>query len=890
MSGEPTAPRYSVVVPVRDEAGTIGHFLRALRDALPPGHEVLICHDDDRDSTLPSLDALPPEAIPSNLRRVRNEGAPGPKQAIEAGMKAARAPVVVVMMADLSDDLSRVGPMVSLVEGGAAVACASRYAPGGRQIGGPWLKGLMSRTAGHLLRWLTDLPTCDPTNSFKAYSRAFLERTPIESRAGFSLALELTVKAHLAGERVAELPATWQDRRDGQSKFRLLRWLPGYLFWFFWGLQALLLARDSEPAPAASRVGRRLLRGARRPSLVRALAAVGLLALVFLAWLDLPREVAGDALDPSWRQAFGRAFVEDRRFGPEFIFTSGPLGFLATPNFEGDLFLPRYGWAIAWAALATLLSARLLSRLPSPSWRVLFVALLLAAPPDSYAFVLVSAALLVLSTDSPTSRGAVAVAALAGALATIKLAILFYGLAVLLPLSAQAGLRRGPRGLALLGSWALGSFVLVWAMTGQPIGGIPRFLRLSAEISSGYGQAMSLTSPGSEWVAGLVVLGLLALAASRLAVGRLAARAALPIKAVVAFALLLAFRHGFTRQDAEHMAPFFAFAAALAFVLRAFAGPPRQRRRGGSALLLAAFALSSAMMVRLGPPLVHGLETRSRHLAWSAKRAVAPWLLRSELERTRQALADSLRLDRLAAPIGAEDADLLTVQQGVLFLNRLRWRPRPVLQSYSAYTPTLAELDRAFFAGPRAPAWVLVRWSSIDGRLPALEDGPALLELLARYRPVDEEKDFLLMRLAHPVPAVEPPQAGPELWRGTFRLDEPLSLDRFGDGPKALTLRLAPTRWGRLRGALLGAPELAAELTGDDGRSAIVRVVPAMAESPFLIDPLARRDRDLDHLLRGGALPRPVSLRFLPTPRVRAFYRDEVEATLYALPALDPLR
>ena len=76
-----------------------------------------------------------------------------------------------------------------------------------------------------------------PTNSFKAYRKDFLDRTPIESEAGFSLGLELTVKAHFGGERVEELPATWRDRTAGESRFRLAAWLPLYLRWYVWALR-----------------------------------------------------------------------------------------------------------------------------------------------------------------------------------------------------------------------------------------------------------------------------------------------------------------------------------------------------------------------------------------------------------------------------------------------------------------------------------------------------------------------------------------------------------------------------------------------------------------------------------------------------------------------------
>lgn len=229
--------RYSVVVPVFHEADNIGPFCRAVRESFPPGYELLVCYDMDEDRTLPALAALPAAEKPETVRLVRNDLGRGVRYAIEAGMRAAATPVVIVTMVDLSDDYRIVEEMVGRAEAGAAVVCPSRYMPGGRQIGGPWLKGLLSRTAGVSLHWLAGVPTNDPTNSFKAYRKDFLDRTPIESTAGFSLGLELTVKAHFSGARVEEIPATWRDRTAGESRFRLFAWLPLYLRWYVWALR-----------------------------------------------------------------------------------------------------------------------------------------------------------------------------------------------------------------------------------------------------------------------------------------------------------------------------------------------------------------------------------------------------------------------------------------------------------------------------------------------------------------------------------------------------------------------------------------------------------------------------------------------------------------------------
>jgi glycosyltransferase involved in cell wall biosynthesis len=224
------------VIPVWNEGAHAAELCRALRAACPPGYETLVVFDFDDDDTLPALAAVPATDQPENLRTVKNELGRGVRWAIEAGMRAARAPVVVVTMADLSDDYRALPEMIARAETGAALVTASRYIPGGRQDSGPWLKRQLSRAAGLSLHHLAGLPIHDPTNSFKAYRKDFLAATPIESSEGFCLALELSVKAHFGGWRIEEVPATWTDRSAGQSRFRLWKWLPSYLRWWGWAM------------------------------------------------------------------------------------------------------------------------------------------------------------------------------------------------------------------------------------------------------------------------------------------------------------------------------------------------------------------------------------------------------------------------------------------------------------------------------------------------------------------------------------------------------------------------------------------------------------------------------------------------------------------------------
>jgi dolichol-phosphate mannosyltransferase len=227
---DPRRIELSIVLPVYNEGDAVEPVLRALSAGVRTPHELVVVYDFDGDTTVPVIARLADE-IPG-LRGLRNDLGRGVLNAMKAGIAGTAAPYVLISMADGSDEPRVVDSMVRLAESGADVVSASRYMRGGHQVGGPFLKRLMSRVAGLTLHWFAGVPTHDPTNNFKLYSRRFLDTTTIESSAGFELALELTVKATLAGCPVAEVPTTWRDRTAGQSNFKLRKWLPHYLHWY----------------------------------------------------------------------------------------------------------------------------------------------------------------------------------------------------------------------------------------------------------------------------------------------------------------------------------------------------------------------------------------------------------------------------------------------------------------------------------------------------------------------------------------------------------------------------------------------------------------------------------------------------------------------------------
>lgn len=225
------APRVSIVVPAYNEGDSIIPSLERIFESVTLACEVMVVVDAESDTTIPPVVELAQRE--PRLRHIINTYGRGPAQAIRFGIDAAAAPTVVVTMSDGCDDPRQIDDLVRLVERGVVVAAASRYMPGGQQVGGPVFKQFLSRTAGRTLHTFANVGTRDATNSFKAYNREFVQSVGIDSRDGFEIGLELTAKARRARLPVAEVPTIWLDRTYGESNFKLGAWLPKYLRWYF---------------------------------------------------------------------------------------------------------------------------------------------------------------------------------------------------------------------------------------------------------------------------------------------------------------------------------------------------------------------------------------------------------------------------------------------------------------------------------------------------------------------------------------------------------------------------------------------------------------------------------------------------------------------------------
>ena len=233
---EQTSTELSLVIPVYNEGANFPALWSAVTSQIRSRFRAFVVYDFDADNTVPVLRQII-SAGETRLVPVKNNVGRGVIGAIRTGFNLVESGPVLVIMADLSDDLAKVDRMVEYYRQGYQVVAGSRYMPGGRLLDAPPLKGAMSRIAGLTLHWLRGIPTHDATNAFKLYDSKILKNMTIESKAGFELSLEITVKAFLAGYRIVELPTTWRGRTQGESRFKIWAWLPQYLKWYFYAFR-----------------------------------------------------------------------------------------------------------------------------------------------------------------------------------------------------------------------------------------------------------------------------------------------------------------------------------------------------------------------------------------------------------------------------------------------------------------------------------------------------------------------------------------------------------------------------------------------------------------------------------------------------------------------------
>jgi dolichol-phosphate mannosyltransferase len=215
--------RYLIVLPTyneRENLASVVEALEAVRALTPFGGDTLIVDDNSPDGTGTIADELAADRDWLHvLHRPEKEGL-GP--AYLAGFDwALQRPYthILEMDCDHSHPPDRVPAMLEAAAD-ADLVLGSRYVSGGGVAGWPLSRKLISRGGCTYARIILGVPIRDLTGGFKCFRRWVLERLDLSDvhAGGYAFQIELTYRTLRMGGRVVELPITFTDRTDGQSK------------------------------------------------------------------------------------------------------------------------------------------------------------------------------------------------------------------------------------------------------------------------------------------------------------------------------------------------------------------------------------------------------------------------------------------------------------------------------------------------------------------------------------------------------------------------------------------------------------------------------------------------------------------------------------------------
>jgi dolichol-phosphate mannosyltransferase len=242
--------RLSVVIPARDEAGTIGATVRGVVATLESAgidNEVLVVDDHSRDGTAEIVATLGAEL--HNVRYLLSPYSAGFGLTVRAGLERFDGDAVAILMADGSDDPNDLVRYHRILLQGYDCVFGSRFMTGSAVHDYPKVKLVINRVVNLGIRMLFRHGYNDTTNAFKAYRRDVIENIKPLVSNHFNLTVEMPLKAVIRGHSYAIVPISWTNRTLGESKLGLKEMGSRYLFSLLYAFLEAHLTRGDYRRP-----------------------------------------------------------------------------------------------------------------------------------------------------------------------------------------------------------------------------------------------------------------------------------------------------------------------------------------------------------------------------------------------------------------------------------------------------------------------------------------------------------------------------------------------------------------------------------------------------------------------------------------------------------------
>jgi len=596
-------------------------------------------------------------------------------------------------------------------------------------------------------------------------------------------------------------------------------------------------------------------------------------------------------LDPSWEYAMNEAVARHMDFGKQVMFTYGPYASIIThvysPATDRRMMLGSLLVGMSYvAALGYMECGR------KKYWTLILLLFLAAYGGEllllSYAFLLAVCVLKQTNSDNPGKAKAlnwwqvvtvIAMLLALGLLPLIKGSLFLPFLAAVAVPSALLLYRVRVKQALLFLLIPFAATAALWVFSGQSFASLAAFLRGTALLASGYSEAMS-----NPWSIMPVLVGdslvIISLAVTALIILSIVRSAQLTVASkwmllslFVVFQFV-AFKHGVVNGDGLrdvfssiamfvliigfiYWDKYLIWALSIAIVLTTVNGA-----RGDQ-------ELNREVHERFGANVTVSGASREDILKFCLEKAGGVyyrttfgniWKKYSGVwDGTRARLSNGnelgIRFQRAVEYIRSDyplpalngSGDVYSYEQSVLLASSNEWNPRPIFQSYSAYSPALAMLNERHLRGTNAPDWVLVDWETIQGRLPSLDDGASWPALLDNYTFTSYDGRYVLLQKRQ---VIHDNSHYENAYKTICSTGKTVTLPET-DGLLFAEVGLKPTLLGQILTVLFNPPQLHIVLGLRNGQKRSYRVVANMMTTGFLISPFVSNTSDFVTLVNG---------------------------------------
>ncbi len=576
---------------------------------------------------------------------------------------------------------------------------------------------------------------------------------------------------------------------------------------------------------------------------MRLVLLIGFVLISIVLFVPATAIMPGGGLDLSWVMVIGKGFSEGAQWGKDIIFTYGPYGFVYTKYYFNDFYSLTIPIWVFIISVSAILAWECFRSSHSKLAVIGFLCFLMYFPVmmDSLYLLLMSLPLLY-TLFSKTFRLPVLLLSIVvlALLSLVKTTFLLFSLGILLLIEVYFIFHR--RGFLYSTLVFFAAYISFYMASGQALESWPDYIIGAGEVLVGYGSSMSLWGSRKEVILFLLISALFFLQMFFLLRSANLGREKKVISICLGLALIfISFKQGFVRHDLHSLIAWGGLMAGC-FILFFL-----QRRQKSSPYLVAGLLLTvtfcglfrvshaqnKTIIAYIGEDI---LQAHTRQVKTFFNLVVDT---KNEIDKAERAYHNAI--DSLAShsPVSNIDGsiDIIDNSQGTLIAAGFDYKPRPVFQEYSTYTPALQRINRAYFEN-QPPDYVLFRPGSIDGRLPMLAEAASWPVFWKKYYVHSLYADQLLLKRS----------------AGSNTLTESLiekrvirpgqDIDISSKGWVFAKIKFEKSLLGSLYSLAYKLPPVFIEYTtGDSNRR--FRIIPGISEEGFYISPLIESSHSL---------------------------------------------